>query len=267
MSDSAGMANLAYLPLAGGIPATSEAQKGVTTSAQQRHVEQMFRFSERRLEGECWYEGKDSPNDWSILHENLTHLASAELGRKAAMLLVAPHWGGDVSLQAFWKHHLLGAWIVGTSQSQLQPQTGPDLFGSMSDSALWQLNIGTAMLSAHDETCLHEALADLDTLSEAAREDDLPEPDTEALANARVLLPKLYAVLPVRYRVSPTERRGVAIDAPMRWGASVAVECAPDDTVYCFATIDGNSRRAKFYQMDGLPDVFIAKALLDLAAG
>ena len=47
----------------------------------------------------------------------------------------------------------------------------------------------------------------------------------------------------------------------------MAVECAPDDTVSCFATIDGNSRRAKFYQMDGLPDVFIAKALRDLASG
>ena len=53
----------------------------------------------------------------------------------------------------------------------------------------------------------------------------------------------------------------------MKRGASVAVECAPDDTVYCFATINGNSRRAKFYQMDGLPDVFIEKALRDLDAG
>ena len=118
-----------------------------------------------------------------------------------------------------------------------------------------------------DDAALHEALADLEILGEAASEEEMSEPDAGAVANARILLPKLFELLPVRYRVSPTERRGVAIDAPMRWGASVAVECAPDDTVYCFATIDGNSRRAKFYQMDGLPGVFIAKALRDLAAG
>ena len=118
-----------------------------------------------------------------------------------------------------------------------------------------------------DRRLLNDTLADLESICGEAREDDLPEPDADAIANARSLLPKLFEILPVRYRVSPTERRGVAIDAPMRHGASVAVECAPDDTVYCFAAIDGNSRRAKFYQMDGLPDVFIEKALRDLGAG
>ena len=122
-------------------------------------------------------------------------------------------------------------------------------------------------LPVHNPQDLHDALADMDSLHEEARQDDLPEPDAGAVENARILLPKLFAIYPARYQVSPTERRGVAIDAPMRWGASVAVECAPDDTVYCFAAIDGNSRRAKFYQMDGLPDVFIEKALCDLAAG
>ena len=124
-----------------------------------------------------------------------------------------------------------------------------------------------AELPALDARDLQDALADLDSLSEEAREEELPEPDPEAVANARTLLPRLFSIYPVRYQVSPTERRGVAIDAPMRRGAAVAVECVPDETVYCFAAIDGNSRRAKFYQMDGIPDVFIAKALRDLAAG
>ena len=132
---------------------------------------------------------------------------------------------------------------------------------------LMLINVQLAALRQAYAGDLQEALAELETLSEAARMEEVPEPDADAVANARILLPKLFALLPVRYRLSPTERRGVAIDAPMRWGASVAVECAPDDTVYCFATIGGNSRRAKFYQMDGLPDVFIAKALRDLAAG
>lgn len=113
---------------------------------------------------------------------------------------------------------------------------------------------------------LRESFRDFDSLDQVAEQDGLPSPDKNAVKNARFLLEKLYEILPVRYRVTPTARRGVAIDAPMKHAASVAVECAPDDTVYCFATIHGNSRRAKFYQMDGLPDVFIRKALQDLEA-
>ena len=138
--------------------------------------------------------------------------------------------------------------------------------GSTEQYLLPRSAFGAALLPL-DERDLQAALADLDSLSEKAREENLPEPDAEAVENARTLIPKLFSIHPVRYRVSPTERRGVAIDAPMRRGAAVAVECAPDDTVYCFAAIDENSRRAKFYQMDGLPDVFIEKALRDLAAG
>ena len=144
--------------------------------------------------------------------------------------------------------------------------TGPHPSGVTLQHAMLHSPTGEVELLPHDDRDLQEALSDLNSLNEEAKEDDLPEPDAEAVANARTMLPRLYAILPVRYRVSPTERRGVAIDAPMKWGASVAVECAPDDTVYCFATVDGNSRRAKFYQMDGLPDVFIEKALRDLAA-
>ena len=116
---------------------------------------------------------------------------------------------------------------------------------------------------------LQEALADVEELAtlEALiyEGNEMPKPELSAIANALTLLPKLFQILPVRYNITPTERRGVAIDVPMQRGAAVAVECAPDDTVYCFVTIDGNRRRAKFYQMDGLPDVFITKALQDMA--
>ena len=116
---------------------------------------------------------------------------------------------------------------------------------------------------------LAKAIADVEelvTLEALIYEgNEMPKPDLSAIANVLTLLPKLYQILPVRYNITPTERRGVAIDVPMQRGAAVAVECAPDDTVYCFVTIDGNSRWAKFYQMDGLPDIFITKALQDMA--
>lgn len=113
---------------------------------------------------------------------------------------------------------------------------------------------------------LDEALSDLDSIHKFAREDDLPEPSKDALENARALLPKMYNILPGRYHVSPTERRGVAIDAPARSGGAVVLECAPLNRVYCFVTVDGNRRRAKYYQTDRLPDEFITRALRDLAS-
>ena len=117
----------------------------------------------------------------------------------------------------------------------------------------------------HDKQYLHATVADFARIDKMAKEDGFPAPDERVVANARALLPKLYEILPVRYHVSPTERCGVSIDAPMKRGRTVSVEFAPNDLVYCFVTIDGNSRRAKFYQVDGLPDPFIKKALRDFA--
>lgn len=187
--------------------------------------------------------------------------------QETGTVISIPHWGmsGEKvthgSESWLWVEH-----IQGTQSDEVATAAPQTAKYAMLDQLLL-LNFELAGLRQAYDGDLQEALVELETLSKAASEEEVPEPDADAVENARILLPKLFALLPVRYRVSPTERRGVAIDAPMRWGGSVAVECAPDDTVYCFATIDGNSRRAKFYQMDGLPDVFIAKALRDLAAG
>ena len=163
------------------------------------------------------------------------------------------------------------AGYISAGQGWLFEPARPEPVGSILQGKHQYVEVGGAVQGPHNnvhlDASLLESLADFDNLSEAEEEDDLPPPDPDAVKNARFLLQKLYTILPVRYRVTPTERRGVAIDAPMKRGAAVAVECAPDDAVYCFATINGNSRRAKFYQMDGLPDVFIEKALRDLAAG
>ena len=104
---------------------------------------------------------------------------------------------------------------------------------------------------------LREAQDDLDKI---ARTGHVSE---RVLDNARTILPKLHGIAPVRYSVAETERGGIALDIPIKNGASVGVECGEHDVVHCFAVIRGNSRRAKFFQMDGLPDPFIAKALRD----
>lgn len=115
---------------------------------------------------------------------------------------------------------------------------------------------------------LRDTLAKLDHVSDMILEYGLDEPpDKSAIENARELIREIYAIHAASYHVSPTERQGVAINAPMRKGGAVSIECAPNDVVYCFVCIDGNRRRAKFYQTEGLPDPFIKTALQDLAKG
>ena len=128
MSDSTGMANLAYLPLVGEIPATAEAQRGITTSAQQRRVERVFRYSEHGLEGESWHESKGSPNDWPISREELMRLAPADVERKTVELVAGCHWGLAWSLPVWRNYRLLGERILGSSQPELQPPTGSNSF-------------------------------------------------------------------------------------------------------------------------------------------
>lgn len=111
------------------------------------------------------------------------------------------------------------------------------------------------------DAALDAAWQELRGVREEAREENLAEPDEAAIQNAGILLPKLHAILGGTYHVYPTERGGVGISAPSRRGCAVVVECGPLDRVYCFVTLDGQSRRAKYCQMDGLPDEFINSAL------
>lgn len=205
-------------------------------------------------------------SDPTVTYTQLLKLLLVAESQKGSTLMSIPHWENTdpKMIHSQWgtllEHlHDVRSDVVATTLAHVAQRTIQDELGPVT--------LRSVAGRQGNDGKLQEALADLEILTETASEEEMPEPDVGAVANARILLPKLFQLLPVRYRVSPTERRGVAIDAPMRWGASVAVECAPDDTVYCFATIDGNSRRAKFYQMDGLPDVFIAKALRDLASG
>lgn len=128
--------------------------------------------------------------------------------------------------------------------------------------------LNTPPLPLGENKTLMDTLADLDCIDGRVEELELDAPpDPAAVANARALIEKIHDIYPARYHVSPTERRGVAIEAPVKKAAAVSLECAPNDIVYCFVAINGKRRRAKFYQMTDLPDPFIKTALQDLAKG
>ncbi|MCY4327895.1 MAG: hypothetical protein OXC53_09965 [Rhodobacteraceae bacterium] len=138
------------------------------------------------------------------------------------------------------------------------------LFSSWFDQVHSSLKTTSALLE--DSKTLEDTLAHLDHISDMLKEYGMDTPpDPSAVNNAHELIGKIHAIYPVKYYISPTERRGVVIDAPMKKGAAVSIECAPNDIVYCFVAINGKRRRAKFYQTAGLPDLFIETALQDLA--
>ena len=267
MSNTANPARAAaYRQYFSGSPPTAEIETRDTTAGAWRGADRLHRAADQ-LEDWSKREGHLVRENVVIGYEAPTRLAQSTMDQEAMAGLVGMKIVPAATSRAILDRALGYAGGVEVLQGTQPATAGPQPFVTTMGLAYSLTDFAISELPTPDARDLQGALADLDRLSEEAREEDLPEPDAEAVENARTLLPRLFEIHPVRYQVSPTERRGVAIDAPMRRGAAVAVECAPDDTVYCFAAIDGNSRRAKFYQMDGLPDVFIAKALRDLAAG
>ena len=271
MSDSSQEAQWMVSALLRDMPPTAQTDEEETTSAQGWRMEPGLSLATKVQKN--WPERKVGA--WVVYDAfqgvgQLGRFALSDRDHAAALRLIAPHSLWNAALGIIGEDEWEKGGPYTTGQTWLHAPTAPEPAGSALQGEVQYVEFSDAVLGLHegfiDYAALQETLDDLDELSKAAEEEDVPEPDAEAVANARSILPKLYAILPVRYHVSPTERRGVAISAPMRRGGAVAVECAPDDTVYCFVAIDGNSRRAKFYQMDGLPDEFIEKALRDLAA-
>ena len=266
MSDAAQVARAAYHSLVSGTPPTADTETKETTAGAWRRAERVHRAVDE-LE-DWWRREAHALSEHSIIgYGDPTGIVQSTTDQDAMSGLVETNFVPAARTRLVLNHPV----VYGRASDFLQgaqPATAHlPTFVTTTGPVYSLADLTAAAFPGQEIGDLREALADLDTLGEEARQEGLPEPDAEAIENARTLLPRLFSIHPVRYRVSPTERRGVAIDAPMRRGAAVGVECAPDDTVYCFAAIDGNSRRAKFYQMDGLPDVFIAKALHDLAAG
>lgn len=266
MNDAAHVARAAYHSLVSGTPPTAEIETGGTTAGAWRDADRLHRAVDQL---EAWYkrEGHLVRRNVVVGYEDPARLVQSTMDQEAMAGLVGMYIAPAATSRAVLDRALGYAGGVEVLQGTQPATAGPQTFVTTMGPMYTLTDLAIGELPAPDARDLHDALADLDRLSEEAREEDLPEPDAEAVENARILLPRLFEIYPVRYQISPTERRGVTIEAPMKWGAAVAVECAPSDTVYCFAAIDGNSRRAKFYQMDGLPDVFIEKALRDLAAG
>ncbi|MYH15979.1 MAG: hypothetical protein F4149_12470 [Gammaproteobacteria bacterium] len=92
-----------------------------------------------------------------------------------------------------------------------------------------------------------------------AAPNDVVQRNADDLFNAVALL------APGDHQFEPTEDGGQSMLIESDDGDRVVrIECDSDGGVLCIASIGENLRRAKYYQMDGLPDGFIREALQDV---
>ena len=114
---------------------------------------------------------------------------------------------------------------------------------------------------------LAEALADIDNLTDEAHEEGFDPPSDDVISTARGLLRSMYRLRPKRFEVYSTPEGEIAIVAPGGLRRSVMALCDPKGGVLCMVNLNGNHRRARYSNANGLPDGFFREALADLEGG
>ena len=123
---------------------------------------------------------------------------------------------------------------------------------------------GFAAVSASPPADLAEAMQELAEVTADAEEDGLEVPSATAMSNAERLLKSMYRISPRRYLVYPMSDAYIAIDARGANDGIIVVMCGSDGGVLCLATINEESRRARYSTARKLPDGFIREALFEL---
>ena len=114
---------------------------------------------------------------------------------------------------------------------------------------------------------LAEALADLDNVADEAHDEGFEPPPNGVIWTAGRLLRSMYRLRPMRFEVYPTPEGEIAIVAPGGPRRSVMALCEPKGEVLCMVNLNGNHRRARYSDANGLPDGFFREALADLEGG
>ena len=111
---------------------------------------------------------------------------------------------------------------------------------------------------------LRLALAELDEVSVAAFEEDLPEPSPVAFEQARRVLEAMYEKWPRRFMVYPMPGGYIAIDARGGFGNAVMVMCGSGGDARCIVTINDEDSRAAYSSARKIPDAFVWQSLSEL---
>ena len=111
---------------------------------------------------------------------------------------------------------------------------------------------------------LVEAQTDLSEVFQEAREDGLPRPARATVEAADRLLREMFQLSPRPYSVYPTPDREIAIHGQHVNSGSVLVLCDSEGGALCLVSLLRTSRRARYSDVDDLPDGFLTQALHDL---
>ena len=135
--------------------------------------------------------------------------------------------------------------------------------------ALVQIEIITLNESGYlpaiaDTSFLEDALEDLKSSPDEARDEDLPIPSNKALQNGEHVLREVYSIWPRRFEVYPMPNGEVAIDAPAGPGRSILILCDSEGGALCSVNFDRTHRRAHYSDARVLPDGFLRDAIRDM---
>ena len=151
------------------------------------------------------------------------------------------------------------------------PLSKDAIIHGMMDRLIGGLQSSTITIQHQDEQApssppadLEEALQELASVTADAEEEGIDVPSQTARTNAERLLKAMYRISPRLYGVYPAPDGYVAIDARGINDRIAVVMCGSAGEALCFATIDGDSRRARYSTARELPDGFIREALAAL---
>lgn len=158
--------------------------------------------------------------------------------------------------------------LVGQSASDVllvQPPVEEGLMVSAdsSDSALPQVSKG--MVFYGDLSDLEAALDELESIVEAAEEDDCLEPTPLAIENADFLVKALYHISPRRYDIYPMSGGEIVIDGGNQ-GRRIGVFCYPDGRVLYVGWVDDVRQKVSKDSVADVPHEFLNQALTQLDA-
>ncbi len=106
-------------------------------------------------------------------------------------------------------------------------------------------------------------MRELEEAAEEAKDLGYPSPSDLAVSNAKLLLRKMYQIVPRRFEVYPTPDAEIAIDAPGD-GGSLVMLCDSNGGVLCMANLPNEHHTRSYTTTDALPDGFVTEALAAL---
>lgn len=115
-----------------------------------------------------------------------------------------------------------------------------------------------------DPPDLAEAMEELEEVVNEAHDDGFPPPSDAVIGTARRLLREMYSMSPRPYSVYPTPDLEIAIHGQHANSGSILVLCESGGGALCLVSLRRPPRRARYADVNDLPDGFLREALRDL---